>query len=144
MATTDIERLRQALLSDRTIDIVTRGARTGRLRTTEIWFTRIGDEVFICGTPGGDGSSGAPRPRDWLANLRANPDFVFRFKESLDAEVDARAQVVTDPAERERVFAAPETQWYRDQVGSVRPLVEGSPLVKVTFTGAAAPLNGST
>jgi len=32
---------RQALLRDRTIDIVTTGARTGLQRRTEIWFTNM-------------------------------------------------------------------------------------------------------
>lgn len=136
-----IEALRQALIHDRTIDIVTRGARTGTLRTTEIWFTRIGSETYICGTPAGDGTPGPRRARDWLANLRANPRFTFRLKESLVVELDALAEVVTDEAERNRVFSSPETSWYRDQVGSARRLVDDAPLVRITFTGAASSLS---
>ena len=61
--------IRAALASDRTIDIITTGARTGQRRVTEIWFCRLDDVLVITGTPG---------PRDWYANLLRHPDFVFR------------------------------------------------------------------
>ena len=75
--------MRRALAADQTIDIVTRGARSGERRTTEIWFTRVGDEIFITGTPAGDGTPGRRRRRDWLANLTAHPEFEFVLKESV-------------------------------------------------------------
>ena len=80
---------RRALAQDQTIDIVTTGAKTGERRTTEIWFTRVGDAIYITGTPAGDGTTGARRKRDWLANLTAHPDFEFVLKESVDAVLPA-------------------------------------------------------
>jgi hypothetical protein len=59
-----------ALKTDRTIDIVTVGARTGIKRITEIWFTNIEGRIVICGTPSADGSLGRRSRRDWLANLK--------------------------------------------------------------------------
>ena len=133
--------VRRALAEDRTIDIVTRGARTGARRRTEIWFTAIGDDVFICGTPSLDGSPGQRRRRDWLANLKANPDFDFVLKESVAVTLPATATEVTDVEERRRVFTAPETGWYRDRAGSTERLVDDAPLVRVTFRAEASPLN---
>ncbi len=141
MDPTQLVAVRRALSADRTVDIVTRGAKTGERRTTEIWFTRIGDEIFITGTPAGDGTPAPRRRRDWLANLAAHPDFEFVLKESVQATLPARAALITDPDERTRIFTASETSWYRDQTGSLDRLVDEAPLVKVTFTGEASPLN---
>jgi deazaflavin-dependent oxidoreductase (nitroreductase family) len=136
-----LDTIRRALAADQTIDIVTIGARSGATRTTEIWFTRVGDEIYITGTPAGDGTPGARRRRDWLANLTAHPQFEFVLKESTDAVLPAVASVVTDRDERLRVLSAPETSWYRDAIGSVDRMVDDAPLVRVTFVGDAAPLN---
>ena len=92
MDPTQLVAVRRALSADRTVDIVTRGAKTGERRTTEIWFTRIGDEIFITGTPAGDGTPAPRRRRDWLANLAAHPDFEFVLKESVQATLPARAR----------------------------------------------------
>ena len=141
MDPTRLDSLQRALAEDRLIDIVTRGAKSGTTRTTEIWFTKIGDEIFICGTPSADGSQGSRRRRDWLANLKAHPEFTFVLKESVGAALSAIGTVITDRDERTRVFSSPATKWYRDQAGSVARLVDEAPLVKVTFVGAASPLN---
>lgn len=124
--------LRHALANDLIIDIVTTGAQTGQERVTEIWFVRIDGEIFICGTGAPNDEPGSSRPRDWLANLKANPNFVFRLKESVQADLAAVAEEVTDEPTRRRVFSAPETQWYRDNGGSVERLVKTGPLVRVT------------
>lgn len=143
MEEAQIETLRRALAADQTIDIVTVGARSGARRTTEIWFTKIGDEIFITGTPAGDGTTAPRRRRDWLANLAANPAFDFVLKESVSAVLPAVAEVITDRHARTRVFSAPEARWYLEQTGSLDRLVDEAPLVKVTFTGEAAALNAS-
>ncbi|MFL6205795.1 MAG: nitroreductase/quinone reductase family protein [Acidimicrobiales bacterium] len=142
MDPTRLAAARRALAVDQTIDIVTRGAKSGEPRTTEIWFTRVGDEIYITGTPAGDGTQGQRRKRDWLANLTAHPEFEFVLKESAQAALPAIATVVTDRDERTRVFSAPASAYYRDTTGSVDRLVDEAPLVKVTFTGDASALNG--
>jgi hypothetical protein len=126
--------IQRALREDRLIDILTTGAQSGLPRKTEIWFTNVGGRIIICGTPAAKGGSGPRARRDWLANLKAYPEFVFCLKESLDAHLPARAAVITDPDDRRRLMTAPETQWYRDQVDSVEDLVESSPIVEVFFT----------
>ena len=136
-----LQEIREALASDQTIDIVTIGARSGQRRTTEIWFTKVGDDIYITGTPAGDGTPGARRRRDWLANLKANPELDFVLKESTSAVLPAVATEVTDREERTRILSAPETHWYRDAIDSLDRMVDDAPLVRVTFTGDAAPLN---
>ena len=106
------------------IDIVTLGARSGERRTTEIWFTKVGDEIFITGTPAGDGTPAPRRRRDWLANLKAHPEFDFVLKESIQQVLPAVATVITDRDERTRIFFAPETAYYRDNTGSLDRLVD--------------------
>lgn len=127
------EEIRKALNRDTTIDIITTGAKTGLPRKTEIWFMNIQGRIIICGTPGATGENGPRSPRDWLANLKANPDFLFCLKESVQAELPARAVVIVDPEDRRRIMSAPETQWYRDQVDSIEDLVAWSPIVEVFF-----------
>jgi ribosomal protein L28 len=125
---------KHALERDRLIDIIMIGAKTGQTRTTEIWFTNIGGRIIICGTPGSKGINGSRTRRDWLANLIANPAFLFCLKESLTVQLSARAHPIVDPDDRRTLMSAPETKWYRDQVDSVEELIEGSPIVEVFFT----------
>ncbi|MEM7022220.1 MAG: nitroreductase/quinone reductase family protein [Pseudomonadota bacterium] len=130
-----------ALRTDRTIDIVTIGAKTGLRRITEIWFTNVDGRIVICGTPSGDGRPGSRKGRDWLANLKANPEFEFCLKDSIQLCLPARAVPVTGPSERRRIMSADATSWYRDQGYSVDELVAGSPIVDVTFLGDYQYLN---
>ena len=138
---TRLEAARRALAEDQTIDIVTRGARSGERRTTEIWFVRVDDGIYITGTPAGDGTTGARRRRDWLANLTAHPELEFVLKESVQETLSALATVITERDERTRVLSAPETAYYRETTGSLERLVDEAPLVRVTFTGDASALN---
>lgn len=127
------DEIRAALNKDKTIDIVTIGAKSGLPRRTEIWFTNIKGRIIICGTPGAKGGNGRYSPRDWLANLRANPGFRFCLKESINVELPATAVEITDPEDRRYLMSAPETKWYRQQVDSLEDLVNGSPIVEVFF-----------
>jgi hypothetical protein len=127
------DQIQQALKTDRTIDIITTGAKSGLPRRTEIWFWNIGGRIIICGTPDGAGSDGPRRPRDWLANLRANPEFLFCLKKSIKAELPARAEIITDADDRRAIMTAPETHWYREQAASIEDLVAHSPIVEVFF-----------
>jgi deazaflavin-dependent oxidoreductase (nitroreductase family) len=116
------ERVTHALERDRTIDITTRGRRTGQLHRTEIWFHHIDGQVYITGTPG---------RRDWYANLLAHPEFTFHLKRSVNADLPARARPILDAARRREIIAS-----IHQKLGGARDLeawVEGSPLVAVEF-----------
>jgi hypothetical protein len=127
------QEIREALKTDRTIDIITIGAKSGLPRRVEIWFTNVNGRIIICGTPNATGDKGSYTPRDWLANLKANPEFIFCLKESIQVELPARAVEIVDLEDRRYLMSAPETKWYRDQVDSLDDLVNASPIVEVFF-----------
>ena len=127
------EEIRNALNRDRTIDIITTGAISGLPRKTEIWFTNVNGRIIICGTPGAKGGKCSRAPRDWLANLKANSEFTFCLKESLNVKLPAIAIEIIDPEDRRYLMSSPVTKWYRDQVDSIDDLVKDSPIVEVFF-----------
>lgn len=123
---------RSTALADRTIDITTTGRRSGQPRRVEICFYRFGDTIYLSGMP-------RPRPRDWLANLAADPRFTFHLKRGVVADLPAVAEVITDPAERQRPLRQfAEDANRRNGAGSADPdeWVERSPLARVTFADA--------
>lgn len=110
----------RALGQDRTIDITTTGRKTGEPRRKEIWFHNLSGRLFITGTPG---------RRDWYANLLVRPEFTFHLKQSAQADLDAVATPVLDPAQRREIIAG-----ILEKIGGNRDLeawVAGSPLVEV-------------
>ena len=86
-----------ALAKDLVIDITTTGAKSGQPRRLEIWFHRIGGKYYITGRPG---------PRAWHANLIADPAFTVHLKETAQADLQASATVISDPAAKQTVFQA--------------------------------------
>ena len=119
-------RVRAALEHDLTIDITTTGARSREPRRIEIWMLHIDGRFFITGTP---------RPRDWLANLRAHPELTVHLKQAAPADLSATAREVTDEATRRLVLTHPAAEWYRGQAPLEQLLAE-SPMVELTFADA--------
>jgi deazaflavin-dependent oxidoreductase (nitroreductase family) len=115
--------VRDELADDLTIDITTVGRRSGEPRRIEIWMLDVDGRFFITGTPG---------PRDWFANLLADPSLVVHLKRHTQLDLPARATVVDDPATRRRVLEHPTADWYRDQE-SLDVLVAHAPMVEVVF-----------
>ena len=136
-AVDDRDAILRSLLDERTVDIVTTGRRSGAVRTTEIWTTVVDGQTYICGTPNASQPGVEHRPRDWLANLVATPEFIVRLKTSVHVDLPATAVRVDDPAERRRVLTAPNTEYYRNAV-SLEAAIAHSPMVQVQFTGDAA------
>ncbi len=137
---TDREAIVRSLLSERTVDIVTTGRRSGQPRTTEIWTTIQAGVPYLVGTPNA-GRKGVERtPRDWLANLLATPAFTLRLKASAPADLAASAAPITDPDERRAILTHPTTEYYRNAV-DLDTAVKHSPVARLTFTGDDAWLN---
>ena len=116
------ERVRNALANDRTIDITTIGRTSGLPRRIETWFYRVDDQIYLTGSPG---------RRDWYANLLANPGFTFHLKQSVAADLPARATPITGREERRAIFE----RILSDLGGSenLQAWLEGSPLMAVRF-----------
>ncbi len=116
------ERVRNGLANDRTIDITTIGRTSGLPRRIETWFYRVDDQIYLTGSPG---------RRDWYANLLANPGFTFHLKQSVAADLPARATPITRREERRAIFE----RILSDLGGSanLQAWLEGSPLMVVRF-----------
>jgi deazaflavin-dependent oxidoreductase (nitroreductase family) len=115
------EQVQHALEHDHLIDITTGGRKTGQPRRIEIRFHNIEGRLYITGRP--------PRPRDWYANLLAHPQFTFHLKQSVRADLPARATPILDPARRRTILAAIHQKLGRYQ--DLEAWVESSPLVAV-------------
>ena len=124
---------RSSTMEERTIDITTTGRRSGQPRRIEICFYSFEDSVYLSGIP-------APRRRDWLTNLTADPSFTFHLKHGVVADLAAVAAIITDPAERRRVLTHFVDDFnLRNGADSPWPTavldewVERSPLAKISF-----------
>jgi deazaflavin-dependent oxidoreductase (nitroreductase family) len=115
------EQVKQALEQGGVIDITTRGRNTGHPRRIEIRFHNIEGQVYITGRP--------PRRRDWYANLLAHPEFTFHLKQSIQADLPARATPILDQARRRAIIAAIHQK--RGVYQDVEAWIARSPLVAV-------------
>ena len=117
------EAIETALQRGHTIDITTKGRRSGQPRRVEIVFHNIGGRIYISGTP-------TPRKRRWLANLEADPHFTFHLKGKTRADLPATARVIDEEAERREILPHVARNWGRTDV---EKMVLESPLIEVAF-----------
>ena len=100
----------------------TRGARTGAVRRNAVIYFHDGDRVTIVAS-----KLGLPEHPAWFHNLRAHPDVTL-------GGIPMRATVVTDEAERRRLWAladrvfAPYARYRRDAARAQRTI----PIVQLT------------
>jgi deazaflavin-dependent oxidoreductase (nitroreductase family) len=114
-------KVQPALEQDYLIDITTRGRQTGQPRRIEIRFHNLEGHLYITGRP--------PRRRDWYANLLAHPEFTFHLKQSVQADLPARATPILDQARRRAILTAIHRKLGRYQ--DIEAWIEHSPLVAV-------------
>jgi deazaflavin-dependent oxidoreductase (nitroreductase family) len=116
--------IRVALETDGMIDITTIGRRSGKPNKIEIWYHRALGRYFITGSPG---------PRNWLANVIAEPKFTFHLKQSAQADLPATARVITDAAERREVLDAIDKvrPYYGELPGGMEAMYKDGPLFEV-------------
>ena len=101
----------------------TRGARTGEPRRNGVLYFHDGDRVTIVAS-----KQGLPGNPAWFHNLRADPEVVL-------SGVPMRAAVITDEAERERLWSladrlfAPYADYRREaaKAGRSIPIVQLTP-----------------
>ena len=128
MAMTDP--IRSSLARGHVIDITTTGRTSGEPRRLEIVFHNIDGRLIITGMPRAD------RERAWLLNLEADPSLTFHLKGDVQADLPARARIITDEAER-RVIATwvAANAWHGQDVEA---MVAYSPMIEVTILDVAA------
>jgi deazaflavin-dependent oxidoreductase (nitroreductase family) len=120
------DQVRRALTQSGVIDITTTGRKSGEPRRIEIVYHVIGDCIYISGMPRAD------RKRSWLANLEANPEFTFHLKRGVQADLPAKARVITNEAERRAILAHVARAWNRTDLDN---MVANSPLIEVSIDG---------
>ena len=98
------ESIGRALERGSLIDITTIGRRSGEPKRVELVFHNFDGHVYISGMPG---------PRDWYANLKANPNFTFHLKRGVSADLPARARAITDAGERRAIMEKIARVWDR-------------------------------
>lgn len=112
----------EELARGQTIDITTTGRASGKPRRLEIVFHNINGRIYISGQP-------RRERRSWLANLEADPNFIFHLKGQVKADLPARARIITEEAERREILPHVARAW---RVRDVEPMVAYSPLIEVT------------
>jgi deazaflavin-dependent oxidoreductase (nitroreductase family) len=119
----------RALMTDRVVDITTTGRTSGAPRRIETWIYQYDGRVYLYGSPG---------KRDWVANLLANPALTIHLKNSVKADIPARATWVDDPAHRQAAITHFFTIWNVDE--AERPhFLAGSPLMVLDIQGLDPP-----
>lgn len=109
-------------------DITTVGAKSGADRRIEIYFHHFDGSYYITGRPG--------VPRDWLANMKANPGFIVHLKGAVSADVKAEAREITDDDERANVLYRILTESWDNEPSKAEHIlprwVAQAPLVEFT------------
>jgi deazaflavin-dependent oxidoreductase (nitroreductase family) len=100
------------------------GAKSGEPRRAILTFTRDGDDYVVAGT-----ASGAPTHPIWVHNVQVNPEVEI---EAENRQFNATARVITDGAERDRLWQAhvealPWFAEYPEKSGRVIPMVRLTP-----------------
>jgi deazaflavin-dependent oxidoreductase (nitroreductase family) len=119
--------VREALAKGGLIDITTTGRKTGAPHRIEIACHNVGGRLYVSGMPG--------FKRSYIANLAADPHFVFHLKGSVNADLPATARIITDEAERREVLPDIARAWKRDDIET---MIVDSPLFEVTIDGFTA------
>ena len=115
-----------ALRTDRLIDITTIGRKTGLSHRKGISFQYVRGDVYITGIPG---------KRGWYANLLTNPNFTLHLKQSVQADLRARATPILDDRTRREFFQIMKENSKSTDEMDLEAWVQDSPLVKVAFLG---------
>jgi deazaflavin-dependent oxidoreductase (nitroreductase family) len=92
---------------DHVLLMTARGAKSGEEITTPLVYGRDGNDFVIVASKGG-----APQNPKWFGNITANPDVEVEVASPGGTETfKARAQVVEDPSERDRLYAEMTVIW---------------------------------
>jgi len=122
-----VDTIETALAEGGIIDIITTGRRTGKPRRTEIYLHNLDGVLYLTGRPG--------RPRDWVANLTADPTMTIHLKRGIQADVPARGTVIRDAEDKARIITQARVQNWdvtpEDAAADIDVWVKGAPLVKI-------------
>lgn len=115
------------MFGDHLLLMTATGSRSGDAITTPLVYGRDGKNYVIVASKGG-----APDNPTWLGNIIANPDVEVEIASPGGTEkFRARAQVVQDPRERDRLFQDMTVIWpsytdYQNRTERLIPVVSSS------------------
>jgi hypothetical protein len=155
------EQVRQALETSRVIDVTSIGRKSGKPHRMEIPIFNVDGRLFLIGDPRTHDEKHDLRPRDWYANMAANPQCTVHLKTAfrvdlpasrptivnvidydnlIDAEAPALAHPVRDRAERQRVLGEilPRLRG-SDVPEQVADWVEHAPVVEIELVDDSSP-----
>lgn len=89
------ETIQKALQEDNLVDITVTGRKSGKPYKFEIMLRRDAGKYYL---------AGQPQPKDWYANMLANPQITLHLKQSAQADLPATAHVVLDEVQRRHLF----------------------------------------
>jgi deazaflavin-dependent oxidoreductase (nitroreductase family) len=108
---------------DHVLLMTAKGAKSGDEITTPLVYGREGDDYVIVASKGG-----APANPHWLGNITANPEVEVEVANDRGTETfKARARVVDNRAERDRLFQEMSKIWppfvdYQTRTGRLIPV----------------------
>lgn len=107
------------------VDITTRGARTGEPRRIPINLHRVGDHWYL---------TSHPQKRNWFANLHRHTRLSVHFSTDICLDLNATARIIVDDRERRSVLSPIVAHINMSgQCHQLEEWVDRSPLVEVTF-----------
>ena len=111
------------------VEITTTGRKSGQARRIEIYLHNLDGDLYLTGQPG--------FPRDWVANLLADPRMTLHLIRGVKADLPATAEVITEPEEKGRIILRARVESWRADPDQVRAeldyWVATSPLVGLTI-----------
>lgn len=123
--------IREALSQGGIVDITTTGRQSGEPRRIEIYLHNLDGTLWLTGKPG--------RPRDWVANLAADPAMTIHLKRAVEADVPAKGTVITDPGDKADIILQARVESWGANADEARAdndhWANTSPLVKVEPAG---------
>ena len=111
---------RQALETDRLVDIITTGRKSGKPHRKEVRLRQLDGQLYLSNNPGA---------RDWAANLFANPEFTYHLKQSVQRDLRVRATLVRDVDEKRALLTRILEK--EDALDTVEARVAGSHLFRI-------------
>ena len=125
---TSNNQVQTALETDQLVDISTTGRKTGQAHRFEIWFHYLDRQIYL---------TGKPNPRDWYANMVAQPQITFHLKQSEQIDLAAFATPIIEQAERRRILSQllKDTDYSPD----LESWIAGSPLVHIALRKILGP-----
>jgi deazaflavin-dependent oxidoreductase (nitroreductase family) len=118
--------IRAALDRSQVIDLTTTGRRSGQPRRIEVFLHNLDGRLVISGKPNPE------HERAWLRNVRANPAVALHLKGAVVADLEGKARVVSDPAERAELLAGVARNWRRTDLDVMEA---HSPLIEIDVEG---------